>query len=340
MVQQLNGKEVKQRILKYLEDHGPELPVHIAKYMSMNSIFASAFLSEMAGEGLIKISDMKVGGSPVYYPQSRVALLENYIKSLGGKEKEACLLLKEKGILRDDEQTPAIRVALRGLKDFAFPFKKDEKSFWRYFLVSEDEVRIRMQETKETPKQEEKPKAEETKEEKNIGQKAEKIIEQQEKKNEELEKINHELEEKKLELEKLKQEIESRVKTTPEVKSEVKIPEKTPKKIKPKPKKKPVADESFLNEIKQILEKKQIAIINIESFDKKQVIARVKIIESENLLAAFNRKHISDSDILKVSKRAQLMNIPYYILLKGEASKKTKEVIEAYKRLSSIEKIE
>jgi hypothetical protein len=332
-MQQLNGKEVKEKILKYLLEKGPELPVHIAKHMSMNSIFASAFLSEMAGEGMIKISDMKVGGSPVYYPPSKIALLENYINSLGGKEKEACLLLKEKKILEDSGQTPAIRVALRGLKDFAFPFKKDNRAFWRYFLVSEEEVKTMLEEPNKEEKSIEIPKIEATPEEKKILVKAEQIIKKDEEKNEELEKINQELEKKKRELEILEKEIES--------KKQDKTPkkEKISKKLKPIKKEKPI-DETFLNEVKAILDKKQISISAIESFDKKQVIAKIRIKDEEQLLVAFNRKQIDDSDIIKISKKAQILNLPYYILLKGEASKKTKEAIEAYKRLSSIEKIE
>ena len=80
--------------------------------------------------------------------------------------------------------------------------------------------------------------------------------------------------------------------------------------------------------------------MSIESFDKKQVIAKVKINDKEHLLAAFNRKQINDSEIFKINKKAQLRGLPYYILLKGDVSKKTKEAIEAYKRLTSIEKIE
>ena len=101
-----------------------------------------------------------------------------------------------------------------------------------------------------------------------------------------------------------------------------------------------IIDESFLNEVKQILEKKQIPNMSIEQFDKKQVLGKIKINGGENLLAAFNRKHVTDSDILKISRKAASLNMPYYILSKGEASKKTKEAIEAYKRLSSMEKIE
>ena len=338
MVQQLNGKEVKEKILKYLLEKGPELPVHIAKHMSMNSIFASAFLSEMASEGMIKISDMKVGGSPVYYEPSTVAFLERYTNSLGGKEKEACLLLKEKGILEDSSQTPAIRVALRGLKDFAFPFKNDEKAFWRYFLISEDEVRKRLDEKPQIiEKIEEKPIIEKEKIEEKIEMKAEQIIEHEERKNQEIEKINEELDQKRKELEQLKQEIESKSKETNQIKKPVN--EKISKKLKLIRKEK-LLDETFLTEIKQILEKKKIELIKIENFDKKQVTAKIRLDNQEILLIALNKKKIEDEEIIKISKLANSHKLQYMILFKSDVSKKTKETIDAFKKLVSIERID
>jgi hypothetical protein len=338
MPQQLDAKDVKERMLKYLQEKGPELPVRIAKHMSMNTLFTSAFLSEMASEGMIKISKMKVGGSPLYYSVNKIALLENFINSLSSKEREACILLKEKGILEDATQHPAIRVALRDLKDFAFPFKKDEKIFWRYFLLSEDEVRNRLESPIELKSENEiKIEKKEAQTEINI-EKAPEIILNSDIKiplNPELENINKELEEKKKELENIKIRLS-------QAKEDKKLDETPIKKDTKKSKivKKSKIDETFLEEIKSILQKKQIEIINIENFDKKQVFLKVKINNQEYLLAAYNKKKIEDEDLIKAYKKALVLNLPYNILSKGDTSKKTKEAIEAYKKLASIEKIE
>jgi hypothetical protein len=339
MVQQLNAKDVKEKILKFLEDNGPNLPVQVAKHMNMNSIFASAFLSEMASDGMIKISDMKVGGSPLYYPNSKIALLENFMSALGNKEREACLLLKENGILEDSTQHPAIRVALRGLKDFAFPFKKDEKIFWRYFLFTEEQVRQRLE--KPMPKVEEtkniildvSPKIEENKEiNQKIEEKAQDIIVKQEEKNSELDNINKELEQKKKELEELKIQLSSQKEIKPDLDKKLSKKLKSGKKVK--------IEDEFLNEIKPILEKKGIEIINLDSFDKKQIFAKTKKDGQEYLLAAYNKKKIEDEDLIRAYRRALSQNLPYFILSRGEVSKKTKEAIEAYKKLNSMEKLE
>jgi hypothetical protein len=338
MVQQLNAKEVKERIFKYLGEHGPSLPVQVAKYLSMNSIFASAFLSEMASDGMIKISDMKVGGSPLYFSPEKIAMLEKFTNSLGSKEREACLLLKEKNILEDASQEPAIRVALRGLKDFAFPFKKDEKIYWRYFLITEEQVRGLLEKNPEKPieKLENKPAitiANEVGESEiiqKIEEKANNIIQKQDKKETELEEINKELEEKRKELEKIKEEINN---------SKEKSAQKISKKLRLVRKEK-VVDETFLQEVKEILDKKGIKLSKIEDYDKKQVFGRVNFEEKDYFMAAYNKKKIEEEDIIKAHKKALSHSLPYFFLSKGEPSKKTKEAIEAYKALFLIEKIE
>ena len=68
-------------------------------------------------------------------------MLENFSEYLKSKEKEAFILLKEKKILKDSEQEPAIRVALREIKDFAVSFKKNEEIYWRYFTTEEPEIK-------------------------------------------------------------------------------------------------------------------------------------------------------------------------------------------------------
>src|SRR3989304_1899975 len=50
--------------------------------------------------------------------------------------------IKERKFLRDSAQNPAIRVALREIRDFALPFKSGDEIVWRYFLVPESEFKI------------------------------------------------------------------------------------------------------------------------------------------------------------------------------------------------------
>jgi hypothetical protein len=145
--------KIKEKIITTFRNKGPSLPVHIAKEVEMSILFTSAFLSELIGEKQIKISNMRVGSSPVYYLPGQESSLENYSEHLRSKEKEAYLLLKEKKFLKDKELEPAIRVAIREIKDFAIPLRLNEEIWWRYFTADESEIQ-KTPEAKEIPKEE------------------------------------------------------------------------------------------------------------------------------------------------------------------------------------------
>ena len=84
-----NPTEIKERIINFLREKGPNFPSAISREIGMDSIFTSAFLSELASEKKIKISYMRVGSSPVYYLKETKNQLENFSKYLKNKEKEA-----------------------------------------------------------------------------------------------------------------------------------------------------------------------------------------------------------------------------------------------------------
>lgn len=342
MPQQLNAKDVKDRILSFLNSHGPSLPIPIAKYLGITTLFTSAFLSEIASDGDIKISNMKVGGSPLYYTAQKQNMLENFTSYLGAKEREALSILKERKVIIDAEQHPAIRVALRGLKDFTFPIKKDEKIYWRYFLVTETEaLEIINKETVIKKTQEQQTKEEQQSQVKEIMEVNKKIEQepQAEIENpEEIKKIQTELQEKQTELEKIKKELEE-LRNQPKIDKQKLLLESKSKK-ETKIEKKKSENEEFLEETKSYLEKMHIEIINLELYDKKQVIARVKKDNKDLLLVAYNKKKVEEEDILRAYKKALLYNLPYIILAKGDTSKRKKEFISAYKQLNNIEILE
>ena len=148
--------EIKEKIISFLRKNGPSLPVHIAKEIEFSTLFTSAFLSELASEKRIKISYIKIGNSPLYYLSEQKFLLEKSSFHLKNREKDAFMILKEKKFLKDHEQDPAIRIALREIKDFAIPFKKDEEIIWRFFSVPEEEFGVAKKEEKPIAKKEEK----------------------------------------------------------------------------------------------------------------------------------------------------------------------------------------
>jgi len=140
----LNITEKKPRVIDILKEQGPSLPSQISGKISLSLLFTSALLSEMVSDKTVRISYLKVGGSPLYLLPGQENMLENFIKNLHGKEKEALALLKEKEILSDEDLEPVQRVCLNSIKDFALQLKinlnNQQKVFWRYFTVPEDEA--------------------------------------------------------------------------------------------------------------------------------------------------------------------------------------------------------
>ncbi len=146
----INIEEKKEKIISFLESSGPLLPVRIAKVIEMEPMFASAILSELFSEKRIKMSNMKVGSSQLYFLPGQEQKLEEHTDNLNSIEKEAYLKLKEKGILEDKKEEPAIRVALRNLKDFAISFYQSEKLMWKYTFLNDEEVENLLNPKKET----------------------------------------------------------------------------------------------------------------------------------------------------------------------------------------------
>jgi hypothetical protein len=306
--------EIKEKILAFLKVNGPSLPVQISREIKMDSIFASAFLSELLSQNKLKITSMKVGGSPLYYLKESKRKLEKpaeeYLKS---KEKEAFLLIKEKKELVDSEQETAIRVALRSIKDFAIPKEKEGELVWEYFLIEECE--------KEDSKKEEIKKIEEKKEEPKtsfpksmVNEIRKKFEESSYKEKEECEKEDS----KKEEIEKItKKKINSSGKKIQEKKNEM-----------------------FFNTVKEFLKNKNMEISDIISFARGDLTLIVEDSGEEKLLVAYNKKRLTENDILNTYKKAKEKNLKYIIYTFGEPAKKTINFIDAVKDLSSIEKLE
>ena len=85
----IKQNETHDKIVQVLEERGPQLPIQIAKEIGMSSLFISAFLSELTNEKRIKVSHIKVGGSPLYFLDEQEKQLENFYKFLHPKEAEA-----------------------------------------------------------------------------------------------------------------------------------------------------------------------------------------------------------------------------------------------------------
>jgi hypothetical protein len=302
-----DAMQIKKRIISLITSNGPTLPVQVARDTGLSILFASAFLSELYNEKEINMTHLRVGSSPLYYLTGQEAQLEPFSRYLKSKEKDAYLLLKERKILKDSEQSPAIRVALREIKDFAAPFEKGEERYWRYFIAEEpEEIVVEVIEVPEKAIEVETPAAEESE-----------VIEIEE-------------------VEEIKEEVEKIKEEKKEVKAKKPKKEAKPKKSAKESKK----DENFFNKIKEFLGKKKIEILDIKDFKNDEAILKVKNKGEEELLFVFNQKKISEKELLKAYKKASDAKMKYSVLSLGETPKKLEELISAMKSLSDIGKLD
>ncbi|MFH1399701.1 MAG: hypothetical protein ABIG95_06355 [Candidatus Woesearchaeota archaeon] len=168
--------EIQQKVLSFIRMRGPSLPVAVSKELNTNILMASAIMAEMVSRNELRLSSLKVGGSPLYYIKGQEFKLQNFAEKLNSKDRETYTLLKEKQVLRDVSLSPLERVSIRKLKDFAIPLKvktgEDVEFFWRWFLLTNEHAEtiikqiIGYKEPKESPKAEIKPEPEKPKAEK------------------------------------------------------------------------------------------------------------------------------------------------------------------------------
>ncbi len=130
--------------IRSLIEQRPVQPTEIAKELKTNSMLASAMLSEMSEKGLLKVSHIKIGSSPLYYHPDHPDHLLNYIPHLNEKDRKTAAALKEQKVMRDQTQDPLTRVSLRSIKDFAKPLDVSidgvKEMFWKFYLFTDEEA--------------------------------------------------------------------------------------------------------------------------------------------------------------------------------------------------------
>ncbi|PIN76854.1 hypothetical protein COV17_00720 [Candidatus Woesearchaeota archaeon CG10_big_fil_rev_8_21_14_0_10_36_11] len=135
----------QDKILQFLRVTGPTLPSKVAKNIGTEILIASAHLSDLTSQRKVRISHLKVGGSPLYYlPGQEEQLYPFAAGNMNAKDAAVLDMLKERKVLREHDIDLLAKVALRSLKDFAVPLQvtvRDTKElFWKWNFCSDDET--------------------------------------------------------------------------------------------------------------------------------------------------------------------------------------------------------
>ena len=306
--------ETRDKILEIVRGKGPVLPVQISKEIGSDILMASAHLAELTASNRLKISTIKVGGSPLYYLPGQEPMLQKFIDGMNDKERKAFDLLQQSVILRDIEQEPVIRVALRGIKDFAIPlnvnYNNNREIFWKGYLTTNEEAEPLINSKRGVQKPIEK-KLEEQKQIEPLPQQIKETAEKIQK---------HELSNAS-ELERTRSQL------TEKIEEKQKMPKEKTKKYKPREK-----EDNFLNSVTKFFERNKINMVSSETIKKNSEIDFILEIPSvvgnlQYYCKARNKKRISDSDLSNAYVKGQMKRLPVIVLSPGDLSAKAQEMI-------------
>jgi hypothetical protein len=329
---------IEEDIMSIVRARGPVLPADVAKGIKTNILIASAYLSELSSRKKVKMSSLKVGGSPVYFIQGQEAKLDNFTANLNEKDLRAYEMLKEKRVLRDAHMTPLMRVALRSIKDFAVPltvtFGENQELFWKWHLARDDEITQLVRDelglfekkNEEPPEQVEQHKKEQEKietpiEKVFVQEKVEKQKVKRAPKKKKVRKKAPKVKEEEIILSKEKKKKEELKPTREEKNEEV-------GKIAGKVKKEKT---DFNDIVQEFLEKKEIRVMHEEVIRKNSEINYLIEIPSamgylRYLCKAQNKKRNTEKDLSAALVEGQLRKLPIVFLYAGTLSPKAKEI--------------
>ncbi len=310
----------KDRIISFLKLNGPSLPVKIARAINNSPLFTSAFLSELYGEKKVKMSDLKVGSSPLYYLQGQENHLEKFSDYLNQREKEAFLLLKKDLLLEDETLSPVMRVAIRSLKDFAVPIRirvnEELKLFWKHFLIEDSKIKDILNNKLIISSTQQSMNTPQSLPTEISSLKKEKIIDKEIKST--VEKLQHPK----------PKEVDKKIEESPKIAKEKKI-----KKIESK----------FSQNIQEYLKAKDIEIIQIIEEKKKEFVGKIRINtlfgKQELYLIAKDKKKINETDLNLALQKAHSEKMPSLIIAPGEIDKKAIHQLKEWRNLLKFEKI-
>ncbi len=316
---------IKEKALQIVRTRGPLLPVQITKELGTNVMMASALLSELVDKKTVKLSNTKIGGSPLYYVHGQEPKLQSLRDKLNDKQQRAFDMLKQQKVLRDAEQEPVIRLALRDIKDFAHQLNVTMESrteiFWKWYLTADQEAEPLI------------------KQKLNFGEKKEIKKDDVESNLREIEENLKRLEEKKRDLEKpieqkVREELNKPIKEKirkeriPRIKKEKAVQEQLPSIVNN------TIDETdeFMVKINNYFKQNNIELIEVKQIKKnsdfESIIKIPSAVGSINYLCrAKNKQKINDSDLSLLYVQSQTKKMPILLVTTGEITKKAQMLL-------------
>ncbi len=335
--------EVVSKIITILQNRGPTLPIHIAGETGLSMLFANAFLSELMAKKAVKVSNMKIGSSPLYYIPGQEEQLIKFSSSMKGRERDAFDLIQKEGILRDDYLEPAMRVAMRSIKDFAFPLQANMEGrtiiFWRFLTIKDSEAKNTIREMFEKKPEQTQQK---TKKEEASTDKKEELAETKNTNITPSKDIVQESENQNTITQKHKKN-NLRVTSSKNGTSETENILENKEKVKDNPKTINNTNTEIIEKIRKELSYEGIELLEIIEGKKKDATIKARIkttLGTVDLLAIWkDKKKLTEIDLTMALQRAQQEKLPCLLITEGELNKKGQEYLEQWKNMLFYKRI-
>lgn len=283
--------EYREKVLSLIKE-SPMLPTQIAKALSTDSILAGAMLAEMAEKGLVKISKLQVGSSPVYFLPGNEAQLLQFTGNLNEKDRRTVQLLEQEKVINEADVDPLTRVSLQKVKDFAMPLivthDGKEARMWKWFLLSQEEaeeiIRGKLEPEMSPPPE---PVSEPEQEKEAVPESAEQ------------EEVREQLEPK---------------------------PKKKVKKVK----KKAIPKTNFWEIVETYLTKNGIKLLEKTMLKKTEYDMLIEVPSAVGTMTCYakarSKKRVTDGDVSAAYVQGQIRKLPVILFIDGELTKAAKEI--------------
>ncbi|MBN1793097.1 hypothetical protein JW826_05425 [Candidatus Woesearchaeota archaeon] len=325
----------KDYVLKLVQEKGPLIPIHLRKDLDTDTIMIGAVLSQLVSEGKVKVTSVKIGGTPLYYTPGSEDKLANFMRYLNEKDRRAAELLQEQKVLKEVDQDPLVRVCLRNIKDYAKPLEVNVKGqkeiYWKWYLMPTQEAEamilknLKEEEARQAPPVEQTRAAPEQKPVQKQAPASEKAVIQAAPSS-----GNHPIQARVDE--KKKETVAEKPKTHKrDVKEDRKAEEVQERLGKPKESLDAEKD-SFFQEVRRYLYDNSIVISDYKILRKTEIDLYVSVPtrlgSQEYFCKAKSKKRVNDGDLSSAYIQGQNTKLPILFLTPGELTKKAKDMLD------------
>lgn len=126
----------KDNLLRFVRKQKYVIPADVSSEFETSTMIASAALSELAKEGSVKITHLKLSSSPYYYDKlQKESIQELAQKHFSSHDLNLYKKIKESQIINLNSLPPAEKISVQKVRDFAVPLEIEHQGKKLEFLV-------------------------------------------------------------------------------------------------------------------------------------------------------------------------------------------------------------